>query len=128
MKNSVDVRIAFSYKGEDYAPAMSVDLDAIMEVSGGLPDFYTGLARENKIDTYSYLYEVMESSVLIFENPTGIAKMCVDDGRFDMQQFEILWRERNISAQLQVIIEKHGLDESPLLMAALRDAYQLGQK
>ena len=106
---------------------MTVDLDAMMEASGGVPDLYSLLARENKIDTYSYLYEVMESSDLIFSDATGLAVKCTVEGDFDLQKFEALWYQDNLSSGLQVIIEKHGLNNSAELMAALTDAYELGK-
>lgn len=128
VKNAIDVRISFSFKGIDYAPKMRVDLDALMNGSGKLPDFYMALARQDKIDTYSYLYEVMESSELCFENATGLAEQCVHEGRFDMAQFEALWHQSSLLLALQAIVKKQGLTESADLMVALNQAYELGKQ
>lgn len=127
MKNGVDVRVNFSFKGENFSPSMTVDLDAVMNASGILPDFYSLLARQNKIDTYSYLYEVMESSEIRYENATGLAAECVVDGEFDLVRFQSKWHtQTNISA-LQEIVKKYQLEGKQAVMDALQAAYELGK-
>jgi len=132
VKNTVDARVSFSFKGENYVPSMTIDLDALIKVSGDLSDLYSTVARHNNIDTYSYLFEVMESSEIYFENATGLAANCVVEGKFDLQQFESLWRNQHASAALQLVAKKYmaaaNMGECPGLMDALFEAYRLGQQ
>lgn len=132
MKNTIDAKVSFSFKGEEYNPSMTIDLDEVMKTSEGLPNLYSVLARKNEIDTYSYLYEVMEASDLVFENPKGLAEECVSGNEFDINKFEVLWRNHLEQAKLQSIAKKHmGIDDpelQPGLMAALMEAYQAGKK
>jgi hypothetical protein len=71
MKNSIDVHVEFSFKGEDYSLTSNIDLDQFMENGSSFPSFHAILARDNKIDTYSYLYEVMLETGIRFANAQG---------------------------------------------------------
>ena len=131
MKNSIDARVAFSFKGETYAPSASIDLDAHMQASGSLPDIHPLLAHANAIDTYSYLYEVMEAHEIEFANPSGLAAACFADGVFDIPCFEQLWREASERAVLHDIARQQlGVDDleaNPDLKAALLGAFEAGK-
>ena len=132
MKNTIDAKVSFSFKGEEYHPSMTIDLDEVMKTSEGLPNLYSVLARKNDIDTYSYLYEVMEASDIIFENPVGLAEQCLSGHEFDINKFESLWRNHLQLSKLREIAKKHmGLDDPDQqagLMAALMEAYQAGKR
>ncbi|PUE03848.1 MAG: hypothetical protein C3L25_00205 [Candidatus Sedimenticola endophacoides] len=129
--NSIQAKVVFSYRGEDYSPTMTLDLDAIMSLHGTLPDLYASLARSNGIDTYSYLYEVMEATELCFENPRGVAAECFADGVFDIPCFERAWHAwRALDALRMVAGEELGvadLEGEPALKRALLRAYDLGR-
>jgi len=131
LKNSIDVRVEFSFKGVDYDPAATIDLDLMMEKGGKLVDLYSYLARQHNIDTYSYLYDAMESHDISFDKPTGLASRCFSDGAFDQQAFEQLWFEEK-ETQALIDIAKHHLqideiDQHPEVMQALLAAYQAGK-
>lgn len=130
MKNSIDARVTFSFKGEEYSPSATIDLDDCLQQLGSLPPLHSVLAKANGIDTYSYLYEVMEMSEIYFENPQGIAVGCVTDGRFDQKAFELKWRESLVLTSLQSIAERElgvqDLEQQPDLKRALLQAYTLG--
>jgi hypothetical protein len=131
MKNSIQVETRFSYQGENHHPSAQVDLDLLMRQDITSPSFYIILARENRIDTYSYLYEVMEQSELSFNNPTGVAADCLVDGHFDMEAFNTKWREQQISTSLQSIARSElgieDLEKHQDINRALTKAYRLGQ-
>ena len=136
MKNSIEVSVAFSYRGVNYTPSAIVDLDEVMTHSGSLDDFHPTLAKLNGIDTYSYLYEVMESYALVFSNPTGLAMRCVHDGHFDIHAFEVLWQDEHELPVLNEIARKHlkitdlheQEDVKQALLAAYRAGKSVGQK
>ncbi len=129
--NQIDVVIRFSYQGETYSPRARLDLDRLMRDHGGLPNPYLTLAQASGIDTYSYLYEVMESYPLEFSNATGIAGQCLSEGHFDAAAFEQLWHEQQQQRALAEIARKHlgidDLEQQPGLGQALWAAYRLGQ-
>ncbi len=130
-KNAIDVSIAFSFKGENYTPRATIDLDRNMETLGEMPDCHRILATLNGIDPYSYLYEVMEVHPPVFDNPTGLAVDYLEGGVFDFQSFAIRWQEEKELGALQEIARRHlgeqDLDQQPGLKAALLEAYRLGR-
>lgn len=133
MNNQIDLHIEFSFKGEDYVLTTTLDLDALELAGDALPDFHQLLAQANGIDTYSYLYEVMESHDIVFRNATGIAAECLHDGVFDGEAF----RHRRHAAgpgaarAVAAIARQHlnidDLNEQPALRQALLAAYNAGK-
>lgn len=125
--------VEFSFQGETHELDALVDLDACQgETPEGAPDFHRLLAREAGIDTYSYLYEVLESHEIDFSEPTGLAVLCCQDGQFDWLRFVQLRRE---AGELQVIraiaaqsLGVSNLDQHAELKAALLAAYRAGQE
>ena len=130
-KNCIDVSIAFSFKGESHTPRATIDLDRTMETFGEMPDYHRVVAMQNGIDTYSYLYEVMEVHPPVFDNPTGLAVDCLEAGAFDFPRFAARWREEREGGALQEIARRHlgveDLDQQPQLKTALLEAYRLGR-
>lgn len=131
MKNTIEARIEFSFKGEEYTPTATVDLDAMMENGGELSDLYSFLARQYNIDTYSYLYDAMESHDITFDKPTGLATQCFNNGQFDKKAFELLWFEQHEIAMLADIAKQHmnidDLEKHGDLKAALIAAFNAGK-
>ena len=132
MKNSIDVYVEFSFKGEAYRPSLTVDLDHFVEHGNSLEAFHRVLAEVNGIDTYSYLYEVMEQAELHYCNPLGRAVEFLRDGLFDQVGFTQWWRhEGRVEALLQEIAERElgvaVLEAQPGLKEALLQSYRLGQ-
>ncbi len=127
MKNSIDVRVEFSFKGNDYDLTSTIDLDA----QNNALDIYQILARENKIDTMSYLYEVMQETDIEFSNAQGAAVDFLQEGQFNTYAFALHWHEHKIIMQLNPIAMKHmgitDLQQNSALKQALLEAYQLGR-
>ena len=131
MTNRIDASIEFSFQGKGYSPTATIDLDIIMAKSGSLPDLHRTLALQHKIDTYSYLYEAMESYDIHYSNPTGLAEQCLHNGQFDLAAFEQLWREEHETRALADIAQNHlgitDLAAEPKIKQALLEAYRLGK-
>jgi hypothetical protein len=132
MKNSIDVHIAFSFKGEAYSLTSNIDLDRLMEHEHAFPSFHAILARDNKIDTYSYLYEVMLETEVRFDHAQGIAADFLSDGDFNQEAFITAWQENRVLALLQPIAMRElgiaNLNQHQGLKNALVQAYNLGKR
>ncbi|MDH5483701.1 MAG: hypothetical protein OEY43_00570 [Gammaproteobacteria bacterium] len=131
MNSTIEATIKFSFKGENFDLCETLDLDAIMTSTGKLPDLHLQLARANNIDTYSYMYDAMESYPIVFRNPTGLACSFLDDTRFAIIEFEQAWNNQEIDQLIDGIAKKH-LDKIPAdiqlnIKLALLDAYNLGK-
>lgn len=131
MTSHISVSLEFSFKGETHSLKLCLNLDEHLRKMGHLPDFHLLLARENNIDTYSYLYEVMEVTPLSFSEATGLAADCVKNGHFDDEKFLQLWEEAQINEALQAIVSEQmgitDLSQQPDLLASLHAAYALGK-
>jgi hypothetical protein len=131
MKNSLVASVEFYFKGERYAPSARIDLDRMMESSGGLPSLYSLIARENGIDLYSYEYEVMEMEPIHFSEVEGFVADFIHNGELDQQGFVDKWQEVKVQAELAAIVRRcMGIEEmaqQPGLEQALLEAYRLGQ-
>ncbi len=132
MENRIDISVEFSYQGERHAPSATLDLDVLMEKGAELVDLHALLAGQHGIDTYSYLYEVMEAHELVFSQATGLARHCLHEGQFDLDRFRHLWRQQREMRILDDIAARHlniaDLSKHPQLQAALLAAYEAGKK
>lgn len=128
--NNITARVEFSFKGEDYSYTASVDLDQLLLQHGSLPSFHVILAKLHNVDTYSYLYEVMEATDIEFSNPAGRAADYLIDGEFDPSALAADWHTARVGALLQPIAARElgisDLNEHPELKRALMAAYSLG--
>lgn len=128
--NRIDAHIEFSFRGETYDLSSTLDLDRVLEKYLTLPSLHLVLAIEHGIDTYSYLYEVMQEEEIRFDNAQGMAADFMKDGTFDMDGFTALWGEGHLTAPLQVIAQQEmgieDIEQHPKLKSALLRAYQLG--
>ena len=131
MKNSIDAAVTFSFKGETYTPSTTIDLDALMKQHDCLPQFHHLLAMENGIDTYSYLYEVMEQSPIRFDNAQGPVTEFLDNEALDIEAFQEYWRQGRVVDLLQSIALRQmcvdDIEVEPDLKAALLEAYYCGK-
>jgi len=132
MKNTIDAHVAFDYKGASYAPRMTIDLDALLESNSEFPPVHLLLAKAHDIDTYSYLYEVMQDSEIVFDNAQGLAAEYVDNGGFDQEAFMVRWHDSKVLDLLQPIAQRElgiaDLAQHPQLKTALLQAYHLGAR
>ena len=128
--NSIDAHIEFSFKGESYDLTSTLDLDRVLEKYLTLPSLHIVLAVEHGIDTYSYLYEVMQEEEIRFDNAQGMAADFLTDSVFDLDGYTAHWGESHRIVPLQVIAQQEmgieNLEQHPQLKSALLRAYQLG--
>lgn len=131
MKNSIDARVEFSFKGEDYDLVSHIDLDARVLQPDQASSFHQILARDHRIDTISYLYEVMLETEIEFSNPHGLAADFLHEGNFNMEQFSLCLQAYRIGVLLQPIAKSElnidDLEQHPDIKNALVKAYQLGK-
>jgi hypothetical protein len=129
-RNTIDVRSEFSFKGEEYVLVATLDLDWILERRIDPDSLHQWLAQEHGIDTYSYLFEVMEVDPVVFENPRGLAVHFHDAGGFDFENYAQAHRlERVLNALQNIAAREMAIDDltqHPQLQQALLQAYQLG--
>ena len=132
MKNSIDARVEFSFKGEDYTHTSTIDLDQLLRDHDALPSIHAILARQHSIDTYSYLYEVMQEAEIEFTNPQGSAADFLIDGEFDLSSLATNWQTAKTGVLLAPIAASElGITDLNLhhaLRRALVAAYNLGRK
>ena len=131
MKNSITVTIPFSFKGKEHTPTTIIDLDAFVKSDQTLDFIFHQVATENNIGSYSYEYEVLESSTKIFSNATGLAVKFVTENNFDLDGFKQALKEGEFSQTLEEIALNHlqieDLDKEEKLKQALVAAYQAGK-
>jgi hypothetical protein len=135
--NSIRARLAFSFKGENYALDSLIDLDSELN-NAEPPNFHLLLAKTVGIDPYSYLYEVLESHPITFSEPSGLAALSCRAGEFDWPQFEHHRRESDRTqegVEIQIVrkiaemmLGVRDLDREVSLKAALLAAYQAGKE
>jgi hypothetical protein len=132
MANSIDAHIEFSFKGETYSLSSTLNLDRILDKYVTPPSLHHVLAIEHGINTYSYLYEVMEEEEIRFDNPQGRAAEFLHDGVLDLEGYAATRGESELLDSLQAIALREmgieNLGEHPELKRALIQAYQLGME
>jgi len=131
MKNTIKVTLNFSYQGVEYTPSFHLDLDEWMHRKNTLPALDLLIAQHNDIDTYSYLYEVLQQAPFVFDQAQGLAAEFCHEGSFNSEAFQQAWRQQQITNQLAGIAEQtlgiHSLQENPDLQQALMQAWQAGK-
>lgn len=131
MKNSIDARVEFSFKGETYDLTSHIDLDVQLSAEPDYLSLHQILAHEHKIDTISYLYEVMLETEIEFGNAQGSAADFLHDGYFDASGFSRHWQEQQLVKLLQPIAKRElnidDLTQRQDIKNALVQAYQLGR-
>lgn len=130
IKNTITVTIPFSYKGVQHNPSSIVDLDSFALNNTNFDPVFYLVATENKIDNYSYEYEVLESSQLVFSNPTGLAANYLMDDTFDLEAFKQSSNEGDILELLAKIAKEtlniDDLENNKKIKKALLQAYKIG--
>lgn len=130
MKHSIDIHVEFSFKGEEHSPSATLTLDDFLAFPS-VPSLHAILARKCGVDTYSYLYEVMEQAEIVFDNAHGLAADCLSEGEFDLEAFVAKGHELRTIGLLQPIAKRElgitDIEQHPALKNALLQAYRLGQ-
>ena len=134
MKNSITATIKFSFKGETFSPSARIDLDVLFAAQpvlepGVIPQYvYNMIARSGDIDGYSYAYEVMLASDVIFSEPTGLAGECLQGNTFDFECFQQRWLYQQKLQIVQDIALRHlkveDIEQQPELRDALLEALE----
>jgi hypothetical protein len=129
--NSIEASVEFSFKGEDYRCASVIDLDQLLLRHDEMPQIHAILAREHGIDTYSYLYEVMQEVDIEFSHPKGYAVDFLNDGQINQEKIAANWQDAKAAVLLKPIAENElgilDLNLHPELKRALVRAYHLGR-
>lgn len=130
MANTIDAFIEFSFKGEVYELHSTLDLDQQLERHMSLESMHHALAVEHGIDTYSYLFEVMQMADIVYDHPQGSAVAYLCDGEFDFETYAEENTTDALLAPLQAIALREmgveSLEQQPQLKQALLRAYRLG--
>jgi len=131
MKNTIKVTIPFSFRGLEHTPSSIIDLDVFILGDQTLDNVFQLVANENKIDNYSYQYEVLESSPKIFSDPTGIACDFLSKDGFNLKAFKEQRNENNDLQTLNTIANEFlnigNLEDYPEIRQALMAAYETGK-
>ncbi len=130
--NSIDARVEFSFKGENYTYITRIDLDHLFRHYDEMPSIHAILAREHGVDTYSYLYEVMQAEDIAYTSPQGYALDYLTGGEFDPSVMAADWQSVKAGILLAPIASREldiaDLNLHPALKRALVAAYNLGKQ
>jgi hypothetical protein len=128
--NSISASVEFSFKGETRTLNTTLNLDAMLAKHIDLASLHHALAVANAIDTYSYLFEVLQEEEIFFSHPQGDAAHYLHDGQFDFAGYVSAHQSDELFAPLQAIASREmgiaDLADHPQLKQALLCAYQLG--
>ncbi len=133
MKNTVIVQVNFSFKGENFTPSITLELDYFVKHSGSLASLYSTIAQKNKIDTYSYAYEMMEASELIFHSAEGNVVDFIVDGKCNLEAYREHLAQSNMLIELEKIasevlgVTDFTAKDNDDIKEALSRAYSAGQ-
>jgi len=131
VKNTIMVTIPFSFKGKEYSPSAIIDLDSYAQTHDNFNSIFHQVANENKIDPYSYEYEVLESSPLQFSEASGRAVDYLVNNSFDLTAFKEYLANREVDDVLLEIAKEEfnikNLDNDLALKNALLKAYKAGK-
>ncbi len=128
-ENAITVSIPFDFKGEHHNPSMVIDLDDFAAQDQPLNSLINRIARENQIDHYSYEYEVLESSPMVFSDPSGKAVDYLNDGQFDFDGFKQYFDDNKLNVLLTDIADRYlavDLESDKNVKQALLEAYNAG--
>ena len=127
MKDSVTVTVPFSFKGQVLSPSLSLNLAQHSVAS--LSNIIHLVATENKIDSYSYEYEVLESSAVVFSNATAGASAFLSGTEFDIKAYYQWLDSKQVGLHLQAIVAQALGDGAwnKDLEAVLYQAYEYGR-
>ncbi|MDP2827781.1 MAG: hypothetical protein Q8O37_04165 [Sulfuricellaceae bacterium] len=132
MSDSIDAHVEFSFKGETYSLVSTIALGSALDPHAEPSSFHAILAARNSIDTYSYLYEVMQQEDIRFDNAQGQAADFCTDGEFDFQAYVANKQASNVIVQLEQVASRElgidDLEQHPELKNALLHAYELGRQ
>jgi hypothetical protein len=134
MKNTLRVQVDYSFKGENFNPSILLEIEEFAKHNRNFAGLYRKIAQHNKIDTYSYAYEVMETSTLIFSDPKGNIVDFVDNGSCDLAAYKrYLKQDKMYEALEKIAADILGVNDlftpdNNKIKAALVSAYRAGRE
>ncbi len=132
IKNTIKITIPFSFKGVEHSPSSVIDLDIFSQGEQAIDNVFHLVANENKIDNYSYEYEMLESATVVFSEPTGIASEFMSDNFFDLDGFKKQQEQGDALQKLQAIardvLNIDDIESNKEIKNALLKAYQAGKE
>jgi len=132
MKSTATASLEFDFRGQRYKPAISIDLDAIMQRQGNLNGLHDLLATSIGLDSYTHEYDVLIMEEIIFSEATGLACQFIHEGRFNFDGFIGVWETQKILSIIHPIAEKHlnisDNSHHKNIEKALIESYKAGQK
>lgn len=144
MTNKITVQMLFHFKGEEHCYRAEIQLPLHL---GGMTEFYYSLPRRiaerNGVDTYSYMFDMMESSPIEVISATGYVARFLENGPVSMDEFVAACNNVTPESLLQDIAENFTLSSQTLqstitaqadlkvalgkeLEQALKQAYEIG--
>jgi len=132
MHSTIEAHVEFSFKGETHSLRSTIDLDQLLALYDELPSFHELLAKQHGIDTYSYLFEVMQETEIEFSNAQGNAEKLLLGGGLNLEALAAHWQDLRILYLLQPIAVRElgiaDLNQHPNLKNAMIQAYHLGKE
>ena len=130
--NTIIVTIPFSFRGEEHTPSLTIDLDDFAKKDVDASVLFRLVAIENRIDTYSYQYEVLESSRILYSQATGAACQFLNNEEFDFEGFKTCIKQTGMIDILANIakttLDIDCFDEHESIQKALLQAFIAGRE
>jgi replication initiation and membrane attachment protein DnaB len=130
--NTIIATIPFSFRGEEHQPSLKIDLNDFAKKDIDTSVLFRLVAIENHIDTYSYQYEVLESSRILYSQATGVACQFLDNEEFDFEAFKACIKQTGMTDILENIakttLQINSLDRHEAIQKALLQAFIAGQE
>ncbi len=130
MNNTITVNMLFHFKGEEYNLTKEVKLPANLD---NLQTFISSLprvlAQDNGIDTYSYLFEMMECTDIYVTQATGFVSRFMPEEPVILETFIESCKQITLDDLLDFTLQTHlpDLVDNQQAKAALKEAFLIGQ-
>jgi len=129
MENIISIEMKFDFSGESFHFTSDVTMPKHM---GGLLEFADSLprklGRENNVDSYSYMHETMETSIIVVTEAKGYVSKFLVGNAMPLYEFISACNQVEIDDLLQHISETHfpNIEDKKMLHKALLSAYEIG--
>ncbi len=131
MQTEISVRLCYDFRGETYTYNADIPLPLYIE---NIEAFYRSIpqtiADKNKLDTFTYQYELMETSPIEVIAVKSRIEKALPKLPVLLEDFLEHYTKVSSETYLQMIAEEYGLDlnANPRLAKALKAAYTLGKE
>lgn len=130
MDNIITIKMDFSFSGESYSfeskVTMPLHLDGLIAFAESLP---RKIGRENGVDSYSYMHEVMDASMIKVTHAEGYITKFLTSSSMPLADFILSCNSSSIEDFLLHIVEEKFPTASnhDELHNALIYAYKIGE-